>query len=363
MPVKPDETYQTAGIYSFGRGLFARPPITGAETSYKTLFRLYEGQFIYSRLFAWEGALAVVSPDFDGLHVSQEFPTFNVNLERAEPSYLAWLCRWRPLWESLQSGTKGLGLRRQRVHPDQLLATQIPLPPVQEQRRLARRIHFLVSRAQTARALRPAGDTSTKLIGSILGQFDRSAPKVPMGKILSLAQDEVPLKVEDTYHTAGIYSFGRGLFARPPITGAETKYKTLFRLHQDRFVLSRLKAWEGAVAIVTAEFDGMYVSQEYPTFEVDPERAEPGYIGWLCRWNRFWNALLTQSKGIGARRDRVHPEQLLAVEISLPALEEQRRLAGVARTMDELDQVTRSFDSTFKALEPSIIGAAIDGRL
>jgi type I restriction enzyme S subunit len=184
-----------------------------------------------------------------------------------------------------------------------------------------------------------------------------------MGEVLSLARDEVPVKLEETYHTAGIYSFGRGLFARPPITGAETKYKTLYRLHQDQLVLSRLKAWEGAVAIVTPDFHSMCVSQEYPTFEVNSEHAEPSYLSWLCRWDHFWDALRNQSKGVGARRDRVHPDRLLAVEVPLPPLEEQRRLAGIARTMDELDKVTRSFDTTFKALEPSIIGAAIEGRL
>jgi restriction endonuclease S subunit len=63
------------------------------------------------------------------------------------------------------------------------------------------------------------------------------------------------------------------------------------------------------------------------------------------------------------RRKRVHPDRLLAVKIPLPRLEEQQRIAGIAPTINQLDEATRSFDATFKALEPSIIGAAIDGRL
>lgn len=362
--VSLQETYHTAGIYSFGRGLFARPPITGAETKYKTLFRIHHRQFIYSRLFAWEGALAVVPSEFDGYHVSPEFPTFEVNPDRAEPSYLAWLCRWKPLWDSLQAGTRGLGLRRQRVHPDRLLAVEIPLPTIEEQRRLAERIDSIAQRLQAAEVLRrTAGDASSRLIGSILSQFDRSASKALLAEVLSPAVDMVPVELSETYHPAGIYSFGRGLFARPPISGTETKYKTFFRLHTDQLVMSRLKAWEGAITVVPPEFQGMCVSQEYPTFDMNRERAEPAYIGWLCRWDAFWKSLLAQSKGLGARRDRVHPERLLATQIPLPTLEEQRRLTPIATTMDELDKATRSFDATFKALEPSIIGAAIDGRL
>jgi type I restriction enzyme S subunit len=188
-------------------------------------------------------------------------------------------------------------------------------------------------------------------------------PLVGLHEVLSRAPDPVPVRLEETYRTAGIYSFGRGLFARPPITGAETKYKTLCRLHRDQLVLSRLKAWEGAIAMVPGDFDGMVVSREYPTFTVNRQVAEPFYLGWLCRWEPFWALLRDRSKGLGARRDRVHPDHLLSVEIALPPLEKQCRLRGIARTVNELDTVARSFETTFKALEPSIIGAAIDGRL
>src|SRR4051794_13309610 len=94
VPVEPTATYHTAGIYSFGKGIFEKPVITGAETRYKQFIRLHEGDFTYSRLFGWEGAVAVVDEKHDGLLVSQEFPTFSINRTRAVPEYLASLCLW-----------------------------------------------------------------------------------------------------------------------------------------------------------------------------------------------------------------------------------------------------------------------------
>ena len=41
-----------------------------------SLRRVKEGQFIYSRLFAFEGAYGMVTKEFDGAFVSQEYPTF-----------------------------------------------------------------------------------------------------------------------------------------------------------------------------------------------------------------------------------------------------------------------------------------------
>lgn len=151
-------------------------------------------------------------------------------------------------------------------------------------------------------------------------------PLVPLGDFLTLARDEVEVEADKTYRTAGIYSFGRGLFTRPAFLGSETRYGRLFRLREGRFVFSRLNAWEGALAVVPREFEGLFVSAEYPTFDVDPSRAERGYLGWLCRWPRLWDELTP--RGSMVRRKRSHPEQALAVTVPLPAPAEQRRIAA-----------------------------------
>lgn len=70
-----------------------------------------------------------------------------------------------------------------------------------------------------------------------------SYPLVRLAEILCRAQDEVAIQPDATYRTAGIYSFGRGLFERPPITGAETKYRSYFRLHEGQLVYSKLFGW------------------------------------------------------------------------------------------------------------------------
>ncbi len=59
--VQQDADYPNFGIYSFGRGLFAKPPISGMQTSAGTLYRVRAGNFIYSRLFAFEGSYGLVA--------------------------------------------------------------------------------------------------------------------------------------------------------------------------------------------------------------------------------------------------------------------------------------------------------------
>ena len=134
--VERSGVYPNLGIYSFGRGVFAKPPIMGDATSAPKLYRVRSGQFIYSRLFAFEGAFALVPPEMDGWFVSNEYPTFDIDDVRAIRDFLrVAICR-QPVWDDMRAQTVGMGHRRQRLHPDALLAYELELPAPEEQRRI-----------------------------------------------------------------------------------------------------------------------------------------------------------------------------------------------------------------------------------
>jgi type I restriction enzyme S subunit len=134
--VQPTESYPNFGVLSFGRGLFEKPPIDGAMTSASKLNRVRADQFVYSRLFAFEGAYAAVPSEFDGYFVSGEFPTFDPDTAQLLAPYLAAYLKSEQTWRELASGGKGLGVRRQRIHAETLLEYEVWLPPVPEQVRV-----------------------------------------------------------------------------------------------------------------------------------------------------------------------------------------------------------------------------------
>jgi len=149
VPINDQQEYATAGILSYGRGLFKRPVVLGQDTQYSAYYRLRAGQFVYSKLFAWEGAVAVVPPEFDGMFVSQEFPTFDINTSVILPEYLGELCKWPPFWERMRAGESGMGGRRKRVQPARLLTVVVPVPPLEEQARIADVLYWTEQCAST----------------------------------------------------------------------------------------------------------------------------------------------------------------------------------------------------------------------
>jgi type I restriction enzyme S subunit len=184
-------------------------------------------------------------------------------------------------------------------------------------------------------------------------------PTRPLRELLELDIHQVDIVATDTYPLAGVFGFGRGLFSRGSITGSDTSYPKLNRLTASQLVVSRLKAFEGAVAIVPDEFDGWFLSPEFPTFRCIEDELDPTYMAHICRWPEFWAMLAASSKGIGARRERVHSDQLLRLKLQVPSVDEQRSVAT------RLDEVRGRISATLYAqksaehLDKALIDASI----
>jgi type I restriction enzyme, S subunit len=151
---------------------------------------------------------------------------------------------------------------------------------------------------------------------------------VTLGEVLHLQIDAVPVDPTQYYPISGVYGFGRGLIAREPLLGSQTTYKVFHRLHENDYVLSQVKGWEGALARVTAEFDGWYLSPQFPTFRANPDYLDIRYLEWYCRQRKVWEQLRRKSRGIGARRETISAEKFLTLQIPLPPLDEQRRIVA-----------------------------------
>lgn len=369
--VHADREYPNFGIYSFGRGLFAKPPISGATTSASTLYQVRAGQFIYSRLFAFEGAYGLVGEEFDGCFISNEYPHFDCDSKRIRSDYLVAYFKWRKAWEQAATLSTGMGDRRRRIQPEQLLKLPIPIPPLTEQRRLVEHFDTLSIKIDEAKRLREdANGSSDRLLIAMAHRDDLPLEQktaegwrnVTLDQILSLSLDTVQVSSTACYPNLGIYSFGRGLFEKPPIDGMATSAKTLTRVHSGQFIYSRLFAFEGAYGVVNEHFDGSYVSSEYPTFNSDPAQVIHQFLGVYFQSPRIWREVAHGSKGLGDRRQRVQPEKILGHTLLLPPLSWQQRIAEVqsihVRGQSERTEVAKEL----AALMPAVLDQAFNSQ-
>jgi type I restriction enzyme S subunit len=356
--VETERSYPNLGIYSFARGCFGKPPIDGNLTSAPTLYRVRGGQFIYSRLFAFEGAYAVVPDELDGAFVSNEFPCFDVQRDRVLPRYLRWMFSLPRVWAALAEGSKGMGDRRKRVHPDQLLVFRTALPPLDVQRRIVERLDAVEAHLSTSSALRKAREADCEQLLRTLMSSDPATTRVPMGDLVRLREPDIIVDRRASYDFAGVYSFGRGVFRAGTKTGMDFAYPRLSTLRAGDFTYPKLMAWEGALGVVPPECDGCVVSTEFPVFEVMQDRVLPEVLDVHFRNPSVWPQLAGASTGTNARRRRLNPSDFLAYQFPLPSRSVQAQVARAYRLSQEIRQRDQAIDAETRAILPALLAEA-----
>lgn len=347
-----ERSYPNAGILNNGRGMFRKPDIAGSSTSASVLYRIAEGDFIYSRLFAFEGAYTVVPAELDGCFVSNEFPTFKCDPERLLPGYVRWYFKQPIVWGALAAGSKRMGNRRQRVHPDRILEFAIGLPPLDEQRRIVARLDTIEARLVRVQTLKnEIGTEISNFISACNAELAQDKP-ISLSEAIALNEDQVPVTVGASYPHAGLRGFARGLFNKAAVLGEDTTYRHFNRIHSNQFVVSQVKGWEGAVAICSPEFDGVFVSPEYRTFDCIDGVLRPKYFSYIIGTEYFLNSLAKLTRGQGARRERLRPEMLLDLSIKLPTATVQERLEQAFEKVGEMPaySTTKEFDCLLPSL-------------
>jgi type I restriction enzyme S subunit len=124
-----------------------------------------------------------------------------------------------------------------------------------------------------------------------------------------------------------------------------------------------LFAFEGACGWVTDEYDGCFVSAEFPNFDCDLSRVRPEFLFAYFKDLNVWKQIAAGSKGLGDRRQRVQPDTFLNFRIMLPPIEWQNKLSRVINQANELESLQAETQKELDALMPSILDRAFKGEL
>ncbi|MGH2559904.1 MAG: restriction endonuclease subunit S [Thermomicrobiales bacterium] len=364
--VEPNQDYRLLGARWYANGLFVKDIKPGSGIQARTLYRVEAGDFVYNRLFAWKGSFAVATEVEAGAFVSNEFPCFRADPSRLDSRYLQLYFTRESAWnEALGLSTGGTPTSRNRLKEQKLLAMRIPLPPLAEQRRIVARIEEVAGKIEEARGLRRAAmeEREALAMAIVFEGSGGSAEPTPMREIVQPRAHDVVVEKDETYHFAGVYSFGRGVFRGQNRSGIEFSYPRLGRLRTGDFVYPKLMAWEGALGVVPTECDGLFVSPEFPIFEIDENRALPETLDVYFRTPEVWPRIAGSSTGTNVRRRRLQPSEFLAFEMPLPPMSIQIRLRTVLRETEPLKQLQAETEAELEALLPAVLERAFRGEL
>jgi Restriction endonuclease S subunits len=281
--VQPGREYPVVGVLNGGRGLLTRPPVTSKTTSYPRLNRVLPGRVLYRKLTAYEGAIAVAPEELGEAFVSPEFPTFRCT-ESLLPPYARLMTQHPRVWEELALLCKGVGGRRERLHPRDFLTMRVLVPPVSVQRRIvnlmnvvdeaiayAVKLHGKASAAQSALVENMPGELAR--LGELLLRID--AGRSPVGT-------EGPLKAGDRA-VLKVSAIGPDGF-RPyevKIVSPDTELDPRMAVRANDILMVRANGVlrrVGAVCKTESDFDQLYLCDKTLRLVPKPDAVTPDWL-------------------------------------------------------------------------------------
>ena len=354
---QPSETYRFVGVKWWGEGAYEFARKLGAETAAPTLYRVEPDDIIINKIWARHGSLAVVPGELHGAVGSAEFPTFKADAGRLSPRWIHWWSKTKTAWDACSNSSFGSS-GKNRIKPTEFLRIPIPLPNLEEQRRIVARLDAAEAHLRTISALRKGRDADCDQLLRTLISSAPGTTLVPMSDLVRLREPDVTVDRSASYDFAGVYSFGRGVFRAGTKAGMDFAYPRLSTLRAGDFTYPKLMAWEGALGVVPPECDGCVVSTEFPVFEVMQDRVLPEVLDVHFRNPSVWPQLAGASTGTNARRRRLNPSDFLAYQFPLPSRSVQAQVAKACRLSQEIRQRDQVIDAETRAILPALLAEA-----
>ena len=125
--------YPELGVRCFGNGTFHKPILDGMEVGTKQLYQMNPGDLVFSNVFAWEGAIAVVKDEDEGRVGSHRFITCLPKPGVVTSDFLCFYFLTSEGLEKIQLASPGGAGRNRTLGLKKLEKIEVPVPGYDKQ--------------------------------------------------------------------------------------------------------------------------------------------------------------------------------------------------------------------------------------
>jgi type I restriction enzyme, S subunit len=371
--------YSCVGVRWYGLGAFERETLLGMNIARKQQWIIRAGDVVYNKLFAWKGSFAIADKSIDGQIVSDKFPTYELELTAVEPRYLQYYFRTPRLAQQAQDLSKGAAaISKLTLNPPQFWDLTIPLPPLDEQRRIVARIEELAVKIEEARGLRREAirESSTLLSAEASRVVANAATRFEVRSFGSYNPHVTsgPRYWNSRYSNTGfrfyraqdIGSNGEMLNgSRAYVVPPDSEQGQTALLAAGDLMLVITGATVGRCTVFSDDLEPGFVSQHVAICRLPSAEVLPAFALWCLRATQGQTQLLGQRYGQG--KPGLNLSNIRALKLPVPPLLEQRRIIAylddLQARVDALKRLQTETADELDALLPSILDKAFKGKL
>ncbi len=358
--VEPEAFYTELGIRSFFRGPFARRSVQGSDFTWQKLFRVQEGDLVFSNIMAWEQAIARAEKVHEGWIANHRMLTCAVDRGVADPGFLWYYLTTPDGFRGITAASPGTAARNKTLNPTALQELRVPLPPLPEQQRIAAKLDGLsVKASRLAEHWQAIERDVDALLARKFAELITDAPRRTLGEVAPIVRRPEVIDPDCSYTELGIKSFYKGAFKRRTVLGSEFTWQKMFAVKDGDLIFSNIMAWEQAIAVADTSLDGCIGNHRMLTCDVDRAVASPGFLWYYFTTAEGFSRILAASPGTAARNKTLNPDSLQAIPVPLPHLAVQKSFtdlqakfsglrAAQSKQREQLDQLRqRALEEAF----------------
>lgn len=187
-------------------------------------------------------------------------------------------------------------------------------------------------------------------------------PRQTIGTLVEKISNPVSVQANTMYQQIGIRSHGRGLFDKEHVTGESLGNKRVFWVEPDCFVVNIVFAWEQAVGRTTQGDVGKIASHRFPMYRPLEGKLDLNYLVYFFKTSYGKHLLGLASPGGAGRNKTLGQSNFLELEIPLPSIEEQRRIAEVLGTWDRSIEIAENLIAASEAQKKALMQQILTGK-
>jgi type I restriction enzyme S subunit len=370
--------YKRARVQLHAQGIVLRDQVPGALIKTKKQQVCRAGEFLVAEIDAKVGGFGIVPRELDGAIVSSHYFLFEIDESKLWPRFLEMFIRTPRFRDQVaaQGSTNYAAIR-----PGHVLEYEMPLPPLQDQRRIVAEFQDVAERVGTAASLRrEALVEAGAIVPSVLNQFfgdwyggvAASVPVARWEKIGAVAHD-----VADGPHVTPTYvPTGVPFITVLNITSGRIKFgdHKFVTVEDHAQFCRRAKAEKGDVLISKDGTIGVpcYVDtdREFSFFVsvalIKPKREvlDGEFLTWALRAPYLQDRISKRSRGDMIRH--LVLREIRDLTIPVPSLVEQRRIVAHMNEMNQrittLKRVQNESREEIDAILPSLRDRVFNGH-
>lgn len=283
------------------------------------------------------------------------------NQDQCLPKYLFYLlqsCKNYTL-VPLMKGTSNVSLKVKDI-----AGVQVYLPSMAQQIAIVEKIDFELEKINQVKVLRKEiMNHASDMLASAFDQVVQGSIYKPLSDVAPILRRKVKIDINGEYPDLGARSFGKGIFHKPTLNGADLDWKKLYTIHEGDLVISNIKAWEGAIASACKQDHGRVASHRYITCHPIKGITTASFLSFYLLTREGIHKVQEASPGSADRNRTLGMKRLEKIEVPVPDYLKQLWFNKLQQKVLAIKNAQKENETELEALVPSILDKAFKGEL